>query len=416
MDVIDRLYTHLRRCGGTRWPEPGSDAAPKLCDGTPYTEHKARGPHDCTARKCKPHVCKPMEPSTIRRIHGILSPALNYAVSWGWIERNPAEYAHPPKVGQRKARPHEPEQVVQVLNQAAAEDLELFVFLWTAVTTGARRGEVVALRWPDVERERARLVLATSYVVRNGQRRLKPTKTDEERRLSLDTVTLQLLADFRAAREAALALAHLELPADAFVFSPDPLGSRPWHPDHFTHAYRDVATPLGVEKPLKNLRHFNATQLLAAGVDLSTVAARLGHADGGATTLRVYASWTQPADRAAAEQLAGDLDAMRRKAEAAKGLASAPRPLARVARPVEEVLPGAQPAKTYLDVVAALREAIATGRLQSGDFVPTVTELATRFGVARSTAQRAVSLLGGEHSVIRIGSRWAIAAATHHHE
>jgi hypothetical protein len=83
VDIIDRLYTHLRRCGGTRWPEPGSDDKPRLCDGTPFIEHKVSGPHDCVAKRCKPHVCKPMAPTTIRRIHGILSPALNYAVSWG---------------------------------------------------------------------------------------------------------------------------------------------------------------------------------------------------------------------------------------------------------------------------------------------------------------------------------------------
>ena len=57
------------------------------------------------------------------------------------------------------------------------------------------------------------------------------------------------------------------------MFSPDPLGQRPWHPDHFTHAYRALADEVGVAEPLKNLRHFNATQLLAAGVDLRTTAA-----------------------------------------------------------------------------------------------------------------------------------------------
>ena len=49
----------------------------------------------------------------------------------------------------------------------------------------------------------------------------------------------------------------------AFVFSPDPLGTCPWHPDQFTHTYRTLANGLGIDEPLKNLRHFNATQLLA---------------------------------------------------------------------------------------------------------------------------------------------------------
>jgi integrase len=408
VDIIDRLYTHLRRCS-------------ILCDGRPFIEHKTDGPHDCAKAKCGPHACKPMAPSTVRRIHGILSPALNYAVAWGWIERNPAEYAHPPKVGRSKARPPEPEQVAQVLNKAAEEDLELFIFLWLAVTTGARRGEVVALRWSAVDLDKATLVVAHNYVVRSGQQQLKAPKTDEERRLSLDTVTVALLTDFKAAREAALAPAHLTLAPDAFLFSPDPACGHPWHPDHFTHAFRELAGPLGVDKPLKNLRHFNATQLLAAGVDLRTTAGRLGHSDGGATTLRVYASWTQAADRRAAEQFAGRMAALRRKEAAeeeppvrAGGAAPVVRPLARPQRPVDEVLPGGQPARTFRDVAAGLREAIKAGRLDTGDLVPAMTEIADRYSVARSTAQRAVSLLGDEGLIIRSGHRWIVCAAVEH--
>jgi integrase len=80
VDIIDRLYTHLRRCGA-------------LCDGRPFIEHTRAEAHDCKIAKCRPHVCRPMSAATIRRIHGILSPALGYAVSWGWIEKNPAERA-----------------------------------------------------------------------------------------------------------------------------------------------------------------------------------------------------------------------------------------------------------------------------------------------------------------------------------
>lgn len=408
VDLFDRLYAHLARCS-------------RACDERPFIEHKVDGPHDCAAKKCKPHVCTPMRATTIRRVHGILSPALNYAVAWGWIERNPAAFAHPPKIGRSKAKPPEPEQVAAILNKSAEEDLELFVYLWVAVTSGARRGEVVALRWTVVDQVRARLGLSSNYVVRGGKRKLKAPKTDEERWLSLDTLTLQILADFRAAREAALASAHLRLPADAFVFSPDPMGSRPWHPDHFTHAFRDLARPLGVTKPLKNLRHFNATQLLAAGVDLRTTAGRLGHSDGGATTLRVYADWTKPADRHAAEQLAGDLDALRRKAAAeasgeiaevtagGEGLTRpGPRPLARPPRPVAEVLPGDSPAETFRDAAAGLRDAIKAGCLLTGDVVPTVTEISQRYSIARSTAQRAVSLLGDEGLIARSGPRWVV--------
>jgi integrase len=397
VDLLDRLYKHLGRCN-------------VLCDGRLFVEHTTSKPHDCGKAKCGPHQCKPMAPATIRRIHAILSSALNYAISWGWIEKNPATYAHPPKLSRRRARPQTPEKVAELLNAASERDIELGIFLWIAVTTGARRGEVTALRWPAVGCDSRVLVFSENYVVRAGQRRLKGTKTDTDRTLSMDPETVQILRDFRAARQAVLAPVGLELPEDAFVFSPVPLCDRPWHPDHFTHAYREVADSLGIVEPLKNLRHFNATQLLAAGVDLRTTAGRLGHSDGGATTLRVYADWTRPADQRAAELLAGGLLALRRKAASGEAQEpSAGAQLARVAKPISDVLTSAPKTATYLDIAAALREAVSAGRLEPGDLVPTVADLAAWFGVARSTAQRAVTALGTEGLTVRRGPRWVVA-------
>jgi integrase len=398
VDIIDRMYTHLRRCN-------------ELCDGRPFLEHTTSSVHDCASAKCVRHRCKGMSPGAVRRVHAILSTALNYAVAWGWIEKNPAEFAHPPKQTRRKARPPAEDDVARLLNAAFALSAELGVFLWLAVTTGARRGELTALRWSSVDVERCELVIEKNYVLRAGQRRLKSTKTDEDRRLSLDSATLQILRDFHVARQAVLAPVRLQLPDDAFVFSPVPLGDRPWHPDHFTHAYRELADGLGVTQPLKNLRHFNATQLLTAGVDLRTTAGRLGHGDGGATTLKVYASWTRPADQRAAELLADDLLELRRRAAGGVTPTTASG-LLRVERPIGELLTPPSKGCTYLEIAAGVREAVSAGRLEVMDLVPTVTDLAQWFGVARSTAQRAVMTLGGEGLIERRGPRWVVASAS----
>ena len=64
-----------------------------------------------------------------------------------------------------------------------------------------------------------------------------------------------------------------------------------------------MCAELGIDSHLHALRHYSATELLTAGVDLRTVAGRLGHGGGGATTLRVYAAWVGEADRRAAELL-----------------------------------------------------------------------------------------------------------------
>jgi integrase len=65
-----------------------------------------------------------------------------------------------------------------------------------------------------------------------------------------------------------------------------------------------MAARLGIKTHLHALRHYSATELLTAGVDLRTVAGRLGHGGGGATTFKVYAAWVAAADRKAAEILA----------------------------------------------------------------------------------------------------------------
>ena len=83
---------------------------------------------------------------------------------------------------------------------------------------------------------------------------------------------------------------------DAFAFSPDPAGRTPWNPDTMTDRYRRYA----------------ATQLLAAGTGLNTVAGRLGHA-GGSTTLKFYAQFTRPADQRAAGVFPSQLDGLRKQ-------------------------------------------------------------------------------------------------------
>ncbi|MBI4936323.1 MAG: GntR family transcriptional regulator, partial [Actinobacteria bacterium] len=184
-----------------------------------------------------------------------------------------------------------------------------------------------------------------------------------------------------------------------------PTCAHPWHPDHFTHLFRRLADTVGIEEPLKNLRHFNATQLLAAGVDLRTTAGRLGHGDGGATTLRVYASWTRPADRIAVDNLSRDLVALREGIAGQLAIGQANLGLGRIAKPIDQVLTRTA-VSTYVDIAAAIRAALSSGGLSAGDLLPTVSQIAGFFGVARSTAQRAVSEVAREGLIVRRGVRW----------
>jgi hypothetical protein len=87
-----------------------------------------------------------------------------------------------------------------------------------------------------------------------------------------------------------------------------------------THRYERYAARAGIPSSLKELRHYSATQLLSNGVDLRTVAGRLGHSEG-STTLRFYAQFARPADQHAASVLSDQLDELRKK-ERRNGCAS----------------------------------------------------------------------------------------------
>jgi integrase len=253
-----------------------------------------------------------MKPATILRIHSIISSALDLAVRYEWTDRNVAKHARPPHPRKREPDPPTPEQAARVLNLVWAEDEEFGLYLWTSFTTGARRGEVCALRENRFNFARQQIRVSANYIVKQGSRIEKPPKAGEGRLLSLDPLTCELFCEWFQRRRTEARTLGVEVPEDAFAFSPDPDGRNPWNPDTMTHRYRRYARRVGIASSLKELRHYSATQLLEAGTDLSTVAGRLGHAEG-STTLRFYAQFTRPADQRAAAVIPSQLDALRKK-------------------------------------------------------------------------------------------------------
>jgi integrase len=253
-----------------------------------------------------------MKPATILRIHSVISSALDLAVRYEWAERNVAKNARPPHPRKREPDPPSPDQAARLLNLVWAEDEEFGLYLWTAITTGARRGEVSALRENRFDFGRQQVRVSANYIVKQGNRIEKAPKDGEGRVLSLDLLTCELLRERFQRRRADARSLGVEVPDDAFAFSPDPAGRTPWNPDTMTHRYRRYARRVGITSSLKELRHYSATQLLSAGTDLNTVAGRLGHAEG-STTLKFYAQFTRPADQRAAAVIPSQLDGLRRK-------------------------------------------------------------------------------------------------------
>jgi integrase len=249
----------------------------------------------------------PLGAQSIRHVHALLRHLLNQAVRWGWIATSPVTRASPPRVRRFELSVPSPQDVGRLIAAAEAQDCDLACFLRLAAVTGARRGELCALRWNDVDLKGSTITIARSIAgQRNDELTEKGTKTHASRHVALDPVTVANLQVHRQRSAIRAEECFVKLPVKAFLFSDSPDGTAPWRPNRVTLAFRRLCVGLGIsDVRLHDLRHFAATRLLAAGVPVKTVSGRLGHANA-ATTLNVYAHVLESSDEQAA-QVIGDL-------------------------------------------------------------------------------------------------------------
>jgi len=359
--VFDSFYAELRRCRAH-------------CDRRPYVDHRTQRVHECDHR-CRPHSCRPLAKSTIRQIHVILSGALKRAVRWRWLATNPIEHAEAPQQPAANPQPPSAVEAAQLLNEAWA-DPDWAVLVWLTMVTGFRRGELCALRWLHLDLVAGVLTVKRSISQPDRRTWEKDTKTHQTRRIALDPETVALLTGHRQLCMDRAAQLGIDLAADAFMFSPAPDGSVHLKPRTVGRRYSRLAKRLGIKTSIHKLRHYSATELISAGVDVRTVAGRLGHGGGGSTTLRVYAAWVSEADQRASSGLLARLPQRPTNAPGSIG------PAERVARNPYEV------------AAADLRSQILSGRLPAGSLLPSRKELAQSYNIAVGTAHRAVVLLG----------------------
>ena len=287
-------------------------------------------------------------------------------------------------------RPTEPDppsaaEAAAILNEAWT-DPEWGLLLWLTMITGPRRGEVSALRWRHIDFDRAVMWVGRSNAYTKDGVKEKDTKTNQRRKVALDPYTLGLLVEHRTRWEQRCAALGCPPDSAAFIFSPAADGLTPCLPRSITQRYRRMAIKLKLRSTrLHSLRHYSATELVAAGVDIRTVAGRLGHGSGGGTTLKVYAAWVDEADRRAATTMASIM----------------PKPA-----------PAPPPRRgPYEIIAAALREEIQTGHLKPGDRLPTIAHLAAAHTVSVGTAHRAIALLKDEGLIEVTRGRRAIVKA-----
>lgn len=315
--VLEDFYAELRRCRAR-------------CNGKPFVEHREEGEHECRVVKhkrppgrrpaagypkhdcdkvgckvieCQTHTCNPLAPSTISKIHFVLSAVFAACVRWEWIDSNPADVARKPRQPSPEPEPPSAEQASRIVEAAWSENEDWGTLVWLVMVTGLRRAELLALRWRHVDLGAGYLTVRQNYLRMDGKTIEKDTKAHRMRRIALDSATVEVLREHRIRYDEAMTALGVEPTDEAYLFSYQADYARPYDPDGVTHKYARMCQKIGIDSHLHALRHYSATELLAAGVDLRAVAGRLGHGGGGATTLRVYAAWVNESDRRAADIL-----------------------------------------------------------------------------------------------------------------
>ena len=239
-----------------------------------------------------------------------------------------------------------------------------------------------ALRWDRVDFTTGVLQIRTSIAQQGANTWEKDTKTHQQRRITIDPQTLALLRTYHARRVGLAAVLNLDLPSDARIFSPVPDGSVWVKPDTVGQRYARMCARLGWDMHLHQLRHYSATELIAAGVDVRTVAGRLGHSGGGTTTLKVYSAWRSEADQRAASSLGMRMPDLPIEVDPATPITG-------------RSLDDDEDASQHRRITADLRGGIACGAFQPGDLLPTLAEIARRYDVATSTVHRSFAALKG---------------------
>jgi integrase len=226
-----------------------------------------------------------LAPRTVGHVHRVLHRALGHAVQWSLIGASPATNVSPPRVTDTEIEILRPAQIAAARRALAGKSI--YPLFMVALGTGMRRGEMLALRWQDVDLDAGLARIERSLEQTKAGLRFKAPKTRHGRRsVTLPAAVISELRAHRAAQAALrLRLGQGKAPDDSLVFCHH--DGTPKTPDGLTKEWTRAAAKAGLAVTLHALRHTHASQLIASGMDVLTVSRRLGHGSA-AITLRVY--------------------------------------------------------------------------------------------------------------------------------
>jgi len=233
---------------------------------------------------------------TARRAHTHLHAAFREAVRSDLLARNPAERARPPKALAKVERDVRTEDAVRVMHAAAeADDHAMAVALRVLIVTGARRGELVALRWKDLDLDAGRITIRHALTTVGKSTTMKSTKTGAVKVVAVDATTVAMLKAWRGECDRVAMILGEHVGPAWFVWG----GRKPWTPDHLSKRWAKHRATAGVSMRLHDIRHASGSLMVAAGIGPAEAAKRLGHS--AEVLLGTYAHALPEADRAMAD-------------------------------------------------------------------------------------------------------------------
>ena len=224
--------------------------------------------------------------STVRRIHMVLSSALKQAVKERIIPYNPCDNCRIPPKEKKEMTILPPEKLGAYLREA--EQYGVLPMFFLELSSGLRRGELLALRWDDLDTENRILSVSRQVTRIDGELVATEPKTRNSiRRVALSRQAVELLV-----RE------HEQHPDNPLLF-PSPRTGGYWSPDAVSRINRKLLEMAGIEEHVRfhDLRHTFATMALSSGMDVKTLSSMLGHYSAG-FTLDTYTHITSEMQRA----------------------------------------------------------------------------------------------------------------------
>ena len=228
---------------------------------------------------------------TVRGLHAMLHLCLEQAVQERLIPYDPANGCRLPPKEKKEMQILPPEKLGAYLR--AAEDHGVLPMFYLELTTGIRRGELVALLWTDLDVKAQTLSISKSAGRFKGEVRVAPPKTaNSVRTICLPRETVELLVQ-----------EHEKHPSNPYLF-PSPVTGRMYGPDCVSRLHKTLLKKAGITENVRfhDLRHTFATLAIQSGVDAKTVSSILGHYSAG-FTLDTYTHVTGDMQREAADRV-----------------------------------------------------------------------------------------------------------------